>query len=363
MSRRRQEESAAIDHDGGAIERCRGDVAAEEGGFFAHRPQRAGRGGREGEWRPPPRRLLQRVGERRRQRFGVAVGVDRLQRQAAALIEQRNVARECRGDDLERGRRELARHDRDARLGAERDQLRRRAAPEVGERERAAVRHHATDLFEQRRFDRSVAAPPDHRRDGGGERGLSRRERRRERRREERLARRRLEDRRPAHGQRGEQRRERDPGEAPRQHDQMWGVARSLAIAAPVTPADTSRGRDRARRPEAITRRTSSAPKPSSSAARLASRQPCDSAALSRSAGSRPRRSGERRIAERGDGVEERGLESSGRRACRERRAAVAAESLGGAQDVAALGWPIPGGGGGASLIVGRSGPARAPRR
>ena len=168
-----------------AIERCRGDVAAEERGLFAHRAQRGGLGRGEWEWRPAARRLVERRARAPPPALGVAVGVDRLERQAAALVEERYVAGERGGDGVERGRRRASpATSATLALGPNAISLVPGAPAQVGERLRAAVGHHPIDHVEQRRLDRDVAAAPGERRHGVAERGLTRRERCGERRRE-----------------------------------------------------------------------------------------------------------------------------------------------------------------------------------
>ena len=102
VSRRGQEESAGSTMTVARSSGVGGDAAAEEGAASSRIDRTAAASAGERGVAATAGRFLERVGEGPRQRVGVAVGVDRLERQAAALIEQRDVAREAGRRALER---------------------------------------------------------------------------------------------------------------------------------------------------------------------------------------------------------------------------------------------------------------------
>ncbi len=136
-------------------------------------------------------------------------------RQAAALIEQRDVARQAGGDLAHTGRlREIGRSDdSQAGLWAIAEQLARCPAGEVVERRLIAVGQHAMGEGEDRLFDLAVAADPGRGGIGIAERPFAAGQGFKKRGGEPRFGRRRFEQCRKAQGDRGGKRLDREAGE------------------------------------------------------------------------------------------------------------------------------------------------------
>jgi hypothetical protein len=147
---------------------------------------------------------------------GVALDVDRLHREAAALIEQGNVAGEGAA-----GRQRVARpgDEGDARLRPVGDEALAERRAEGVERRLAAVGEHSSAAAERGGEEIASLVPEGHRGERFAERRLPPRERRDERRREERLARRRAHEERPAGDERGEHALHGEPRHVGGEHD------------------------------------------------------------------------------------------------------------------------------------------------